>query len=235
MMFRARRIAGICRRVFGLLFQITLGHARNASAHTCMESSIPTSEVHVPARRDRNGTSFYAGPLLCIGLVCTVMGIWRTPDPRGAVIALSVGVFYLLSGLLLYSSWIGAPKLAMLAWAPFFLAVPVGTVMAFFVYRGLRDRCRPSARTNALQLGSGRTAWALSAAVHAFVSEFGAYEDAQGQPLSVSRDLHIPPGTFARFLDDIRIDYGLPTSGADADRVDSLQELLELLSERCAA
>ncbi|QIF05004.1 hypothetical protein G5S37_26995 [Roseimicrobium sp. ORNL1] len=168
-------------------------------------------------------------------MVCTAVGIWRTPNPTGALIAVSVGVFYLLSGVLLYTSWGGAPKLAMLAWAPFFLAMPVGTVMAFFAFRGLRDWYVPSARTNALQLGSGRTASALSAAVHAFVSEFGAYEDAEGQPLSVSRDLHIPPGTFARFLDDIRIDYGLPTSGADADRVDSLQELLELLSERCAA
>lgn len=199
-----------------------------------MESGIPTSEAHVPARRDWRGTYFYAVPLLCMGMFSSAMGIWGKLDPTGALIAISAGVFYLLSGVLLYTSWKGAPKLAMLAWAPFFLAIPVGTIWALFAYRGLRERSQPSSSTNALQLSSGRIASALSAAVHAFVTEFGAYEDAQGQSLSVSRDLHIPPGTFARFLDDIRIDYGLPTSGADADRVDSLQELLELLSERCS-
>ncbi|HSI61637.1 MAG TPA: hypothetical protein VLE43_00925 [Candidatus Saccharimonadia bacterium] len=71
--------------------------------------------------------------------------------------------------------------------------------------------------------------------VQAFVTEFGAYEDAKGAPLSISRDLLIPRGTFARFLDDLRIDHGVSTSGADADEVDSLQELLELLSKRHSA
>lgn len=234
-MRRARQIAQICRRVFCLLFPVMRSRARNAPAPTCMESSIPTSDAHGPPSRDRRGISFYAAPLLGIGMVCTAVGIWRTPNLMGAVVVVSVGMFYLMSAVLLYTSWAGAPKLAMVAWAPFFLAMPVGTIMAFFAYRWLRDRSRSSAGTNALQLGSTRTVSSLSVAVHAFVLEFGAYEDAQGQPLSVSRHLHIPPGTFARFLDDLRIDYGLPTSGADADRVDSLQELLELLSERCAA
>jgi hypothetical protein len=201
-----------------------------------MEGSIPQSESHEPAHHSRRGTYFYAAPLLGVGMVSAAIGIWRVPNPTAALIVVSIGAFYLLSGALLYTSWKGAPKLAMVAWAPFFLVVPVGTILAFFAYRGLRDLSWPSSPSpsEAAQLNGCRPSM-LSVAVQAFVTEFGAYENAKGAPLSISRDLHIPRGTFTRFLDDLRIDHRLPTSGADADAVDTLQELLDILLKRQAA
>ncbi|RBP42565.1 hypothetical protein DES53_106274 [Roseimicrobium gellanilyticum] len=66
----------------------------------------------------------------------------------------------------------------------------------------------------------------------AFLTEFGVYEDADGKPLSVSKELRIPPGTYARFLDDLRVDHGFSISGSDAEDVDSLQDLIALLTKR---
>jgi hypothetical protein len=65
-----------------------------------------------------------------------------------------------------------------------------------------------------------------------FLTEFGAYEDAKGKPLSVSKELRIPPGTYARFLEDLRIDHGFSISGSDAEDADTLEDLIALLTKR---
>jgi hypothetical protein len=203
-----------------------------------MEGTIThPDEVDAPRKRSRLTTLCYAGPLLACGMTWLGVGLWHAPNTGGAWVLGLIGVFYLVSGHLLFTSWKGAPKLAMVAWAPFFLGIPIGTVLALIAFRGLKkwNAASASAFSPAESTASRPRSVDLQAVVHAFVTEFGAYENASGAPLSISRDLLIPRGTFARFLDDLRIDRGFATSGKDADEVDTLHELLELLSTRHSA
>lgn len=180
-------------------------------------------------------TLLYAGPLSFLGISWAAAGQFLAEKPSAAIFLQALGLVYLLIGGLLFTSWKGAPILGALAWFPILFLVPVGTIWGIAALRALRQWNGPAAPhpKAPLQLQPRRNKFSLVETVtRSFVAEFGAYEDAQGRPLSVSRDLRIPPGTYARFLDDLRIDHGFSISGADAEEVDSLKALIDVLTNR---
>lgn len=110
------------------------------------------------------------------------------------------------------------------------IIVSVAAILAYLTYRGTQRSLEPAAP---LGRQPGVNQFSLvEVTTRAFLTEFGAYEDAKGMPLSVSKDLRIPPGTYARFLEDLRIDHGFSISGSEADDVDTLQDLIVLLTKR---
>lgn len=49
---------------------------------------------------------------------------------------------------------------------------------------------------------------------------------------SIERQLLVSPANFLQFLDDLHIDYSLPVSSADRKRIDSIDDLIRLISLR---
>ena len=52
---------------------------------------------------------------------------------------------------------------------------------------------------------------------------------------SIERQLLVSPADLLQFLDDLNIDHGLPVSSADRKRIDSIEDLVRLVSSRVTA
>ena len=49
---------------------------------------------------------------------------------------------------------------------------------------------------------------------------------------SIERQLFVSPANLLQFLDDLHIDYSLPVSSADRKKIDSIEDLIRLISSR---
>lgn len=173
----------------------------------------------------------YGGSLQAVGTGGIISLVQERPFGIEQFGFLGASFFYLIAGTALFLPWRLGPSMAMIAWAPLLLAFPIGTLVAWAV---IDDLSKWYASTPRRPARPYNVPWEPLLA-QLFASEFGAHTKADGTPLSLRRDLKISEGEISRFLQNVHLDHGMPVTEADVDYIDSLEDLLRVVSGRIPA
>lgn len=142
------------------------------------------------------------------------------------------GVFYLSVGFFLARKpGPLARALGMVAWAPFLLGIPIGTILAVLAIAKLRDpncNVRPKGPPPEASSPEGRRLLIERLVRDAFGLTAGSF----GPETSFRDTLNIAPGHIISFLDGLGSDFRFHVSGDDAGQVDTTHALLALLEAR---
>ena len=163
-------------------------------------------------------------PLLLLG----GLNIWLATKMGDARLNV-IGGFYVCSSLFAISSNRTIRKIAVLAWCPLLLAIPVGTIVGISAIRLLLRN--PAV----IQATQAKVKAMSSIEVEQFVrrkaSNVLEIPDSKFD-VSIERQLMIAPVALIHFLDDLNIDYGLPVSSDDRTNIDTVEDLVQLLASR---
>lgn len=177
-------------------------------------------------------TTLCALPLMLHGLVFLLIGNGNPVTSPEYWVFLLIGGFYTVTALMLMQNPSRiARTMGVVAWAPFFLCLPIGTYIAVMAIKTLRNpdcNDRPQGPPIIALSPSGR-----SALVARLLDEtLGVDCKGANATRSFTGNFGIPSGRLISFLDDLRTDHGFQVTAADADSIDTPQDLLDLLELR---
>ena len=167
-------------------------------------------------------------PLALLGLVY----IWlATKILSGQLGIVALACFCIGSSFCALSSSRSVRKVAVAAWCPLLLAVPIGTILGVLAIRLLLDdpEKRQQNRAKVKAMTPDQIRDLVRARAENMLDISGGKLDA-----SIESDLGVPPVDLINFLDDLNLEDGLSVSSDDRGRIDSVDDVVRLVTSRAA-
>lgn len=156
--------------------------------------------------------------------------VWLTTKDIGSHAALiSLAVLYLGTSFCALSSSRSVRKVAVLAWCPLLLAIPIGTIFGILAIRLLLDdaEARHEIRENVKAMAPAEIEQLLRTMAETVLEIPNSKFDA-----SIESDLGVPPVELINFLDKLKTEYGLPVSSDDRKNIDSVEDIVRMVTSR---
>ena len=166
-------------------------------------------------------------PLVLIGFAC-LWGANRDSDLRPGYLLFAA--YYLGASLCALSPIRAHRNITLVAWVPLLLVIPVGTAWGALAITWLMQDSRTE-RQSRHRISSERTPEQLEQLIRSrAVVELDISDDQFGIP--AERELLVPPVDWIHFLDDLRVDHGLPVSSDDRRSVATVDDVVRIVQER---
>lgn len=183
------------------------------------------SEASQPSQSPNRYWALTGIPLLAIGSFSCLIAFTFSSTPPQALF-MSIGLLYVSASLLLLTSTERAKSFAVYTWYPMYLISPWLARNAISAIDGNLGEIKNSKER--------RTSWSLEDLIEkvstSAIETLSIREDELEKNLIL--ELKIGPGEIDRFLDDLDIDYGFPVSSDDRKHVSTVEDIINLISDR---